>query len=183
MSINLSGADTSTPKFIPVRAGTYDATIFEATWGELQGGPTAKLPKGTQYINVQFKLDLSDDATDVEGKSLAGADRRVFNRYILAPEKIGNKAYEHKAKMDGMLVRFLEAIGYDKDEVMSEKGFDPDLADFAGRTCAVIVNVESYVPNDPEYDDNDEPIKAQRNTVKGVKAGTATSGRKAGALL
>ena len=182
MTLNLSGADTTGPEFIPVKSGTYDANVYEAEWGELSG--QGKLPSGTKYINVQFKLNLVDGDTDVNGKDLSGQDRRVFNRYILAPEKVGGKKYEHKAMMDGMLVRFLEAIGYDKDEVMSEKGFDPDLGDFGGRECRVTVGVEWYVPNDPDYDDNDEPIKKQRNTVKGVKkAGAGSTGRSAGALI
>jgi hypothetical protein len=173
--INLSNADTSGPDFTPIKPGTYPATVFEASWGETQGGAGSKLPKGTPFINVQFKIDTTD-AQDTDGKDLTGMDRRAFTRYIIAPEKIGNKAYEHKAKMDGMLVRFLTAIGYDNDDVMSEDGYDPDLEDFGGRECAVVLAIEEYIPNDPDFDDNDEPIKKRRNVVKGVKKAGAGRG-------
>lgn len=173
--INLSNADTTGGDFTPLKPGTYPATIFEAEWGELQGGPGKVLPKGTPFINVQFKVDTTE-AVDIEGKELNGSDRRVFTRYNIAPEKIGNKKYEHKEKMDGMLVRFLTAIGYESDQVMHEDGYDPDLEDFGGRECSVVLAVEEYLPNDPDYDDNDEPIKKRRNVVKGVKKAGAGRG-------
>lgn len=173
--INLSNADTSGGEFTPIKPGTYPAIVFEAEWGETQGSAGSKLPKGTPFINVQLKVDTTD-AADIDGKELNGVDRRVFTRYINAPEKINGKKYEHKAMMDGMLVRFLEAIGYPKDEVMSEDGFEPDLSDFGGRECSVTLAVEEYIPNDPDYDENDEPIKRKRNVVKGVKKAGAGRG-------
>ena len=75
-----------------------------------------------------------------------------------------------------MLVRFLTAIGYSNDDVMSEDGYDPDLEDFGGRECAVVLAIEEYIPNDPDFDDNDEPIKKRRNVVKGVKKAGAGRG-------
>ena len=181
MPINLSNADTSGGDFTPIKPGTYGATVFEATWGETQGGAGSKLPKGTPFINVQFKINTDmlgsgGAIEDTDGKDLTGMDRRAFTRYIIAPEKIGNKKYEHKEKMDGMLVRFLTAIGYESDEVMSEDGYDPDLADFGGRECSVVLAVEEYLPNDPDFDDYDEPIKKRRNVVKGVKKAGAGRG-------
>ena len=175
MPINLSNADTSGGDFTPIKPGSYPASVFEAEWGETQGSSGSKLPKGTPYINVQFKVDTTD-AVDITGKELNGSDRRVFRSYIIAPEKIGNKKYEHKEMMDGMLVRFLTAIGYSSDEVMAEDGHDPDLADFGGRECSVVLAVEEYLPNDPDYDENDEPIKKKRNVVKGVKKAGAGRG-------
>lgn len=175
MPINLSNADTSAGDFTPIKPGTYPASVFEAAWGETQGSAGSKLPKGTPFINVQFKIDTTD-VFDTDGKDLTGMDRRAFTRYIIAPEKIGNKKYEHKEKMDGMLVRFLTAIGYESDEVMAEDGYDPDLEDFGGRECSVVLAVEEYLPNDPDFDDNDEPIKKRRNVVKGVKKAGAGRG-------
>lgn len=172
--LNLTGADTTGADFTPIRPGSYPATVFEATWTELQGGPGKVLPKGTPVLNLQFKVD-TEQAVDIEGKELNGSDRRVFSRYNIAPEKIGNKPYEHKAKMDGMLVRMLEAVGYDKSEVMVED-FEIDLDDLGGRECTVILAVEEYTPNDPDFDDNDEPIKKKRNVVKGVKKAGAGRG-------
>ena len=72
--INLSNADTSGPDFTPIKPGTYPATVFEASWGETQGGAGSKLPKGTPFINVQFKIDTTD-AQDTDGKDLTGMMR------------------------------------------------------------------------------------------------------------
>jgi hypothetical protein len=141
--LNLSDADDSGFDALP--AGSYDAEVYEVTMKETKGSDGAKLPAGTPMLNVQFRI------TDEEYEN-----RRVFRTYIIAPEKIGNKKYEHKAKMDGMLVRFFLAIGYTPDEVKDEGGFDPDFEDMKGRACRVVLGQKEY---------NGEI----QNEVKGVK--------------
>jgi hypothetical protein len=127
LNLNLKNADLKGFDAIP--AGTYDCTVYEATMGETEGG---KLPKGTPFINVQFKVDGGEYD-----------NRRVFRKFIIAPPKIDGKAYEHKAMMDGMLAKFFIAIGYTEDEVLGGS-FEPDLEDFAGRECRVTVKQREY---------------------------------------
>ncbi len=128
--LDLSGADTSGFEAIP--AGTYPAEIHEVAMKETKGGENAKLPAGTPYINVQYRI------TDPEYDN-----RRVFGKYIIAPAKVDGKKYEAKAKMDGMLARFFIALGYEEDEVTSGT-FEPDLEDLVGRACKVTVKQRDY---------------------------------------
>lgn len=168
--LNLSGADTSVPEFEPLAPGSYNAAVLEAKWEETKGG--GKLPAGTPMLSIQYKI------TD---ERLEGKDRRAFDRYINAPAKIDGKAYEHKAKMDGMLVRFLVAIGYDKDEVMGGK-FELDVDDLGGRECVVTLGVEKYTSNDIDEETGENIVK-KRNTVKGVKKAGSATGAASGGLI
>jgi hypothetical protein len=172
--LDLSGADTSLPEFDPIPSGSYEAAVYEAEWTETQGGPNSKLPAGTPRLSVTWVvIDEADD-----GK---WAKRRVWDSYIIPPAKIGSKVYENKAKMDGIFVRFLEAIGYDKDEVMKE-GFELDLEDVTGREATIVLGQEKYTSRD--LDDDGEPIVKTKNVVKGVKkAGLAAGGGKKSALI
>jgi len=168
--LDLTGADTTQPEFVPLPAGSYDAVVFEAEWQETKGG--GKLPAGTPMLSIQYKI------TD---ERLEGKDRRAFDRYIIAPAKVDGKKYEHKAKMDGMLVRFLEAVGYSQNEVMTE-GFDLDVDDLGGRECVVTLGIESYPSN--ETGEDGEPIVKKRNVVKGVKkAGSKTGSAASSGLI
>lgn len=125
LNLNMSSADLKGFDAIP--AGTYDASVYEVTMGETKGGADAKLPAGTPALNVQFKIDGGDYD-----------NRRVFRKYIIAPEKLNGKKYEHKAMMDGMLAKFFIALGWDEDEVISDS-FEPELEDLVGKECRVTV--------------------------------------------
>lgn len=152
LNLNLSGAKEMT--FDPVPSGWYDATIFEIKVGE-QERDTAKLKKGTKYINVQFKLDPEDERTN-------GQDRRVFRRYFIVDNKYDKEA---KAKMDGMVYGFLKAAGESEEQLRSG---DYDLAavleDLQGRSIRVRVKL---VP-ERENEDTGEMYDA-KNDVVGVK--------------
>lgn len=175
--LDLSGADTSGFGAIP--GGTYDAVIFAAAMKETKGptenNPNAALPKGTPMINVQFKIiGGTDSETGVHesGDDYKYNNRRVFRQYVIPPAKIGNKPYEHAARLKGMLVRFLEAAGYSKEELESDE-FDLQVEDLAGRPVRVTVSkkvkygvnaeADDFDPSDDENFDND---------VTGVKAPT-----------
>ena len=49
---------------------------------------------------------------------------------------------------------------------------DDIVAACVGADCRLRVDVESYTPNSPEYDDNGNAIKKDRNTVSEVLAST-----------
>lgn len=125
LNLNLSNADVKGFDAIP--ANTYDATVYEVSMGETKGGEGSKLPGGTPFLNVQFKIDGGEYD-----------NRRVFRKFIIPPAKVNGKAYEHKAMMEGMLVKFFLAIGYDEAEVTGED-FEPELEDLVGRECRVTV--------------------------------------------
>jgi hypothetical protein len=134
--LDLSGADLSGFDAIP--SAWYDAVVFEVNAAEVEND-TGKLPVGTEGISVRFKIDGGEH----DGKS-------VWNRYWFAPA-----SYEKKAQLDGILARFLLAIGYTEDEVKSGT-FEINPSDMEGRQCAV--NVKRYT-----YDGMD------RNRVNGVR--------------
>src|ERR1051325_3030194 len=123
--LNLAGADLK--GFDPIDSGTYNATVFNVELKETKGGEDAKLPAGTPMWNVQFRI--SQEPYE---------NRRVFRQFVIAPAVVDGKPYEHKAKMDGILVRFLMAIGYSQDEITSGD-FNPSFEDMAGRECRVVV--------------------------------------------
>lgn len=177
--LNLSNADESEATFIPLTPGPYEATIQEAKWEETSG--TGKLPAGTPMLNIQFKITdakLESEKERKDKKANELVSDRVFDRYIIPPDKVDGKPYQHKAMMEGQLVRFLLAVGYDSDEVKSGK-FELDVEDLAGREAVVILGVESYVSN--EIGEDGEPVAKKRNTVKGVKKiGTVNTGSASG---
>jgi hypothetical protein len=135
--LNLAGADMSGFDAIP--SDNYDALVFEVTAAEVEN-ENGKLPYGTPGISVRFKID---DGREHDGKS-------VWNRFWFAPE-----GYEKKAQLDGILARFLVAIGYDETKVLSGD-FEINPEDMEGRECNIIV--KKYV-----YDGVD------RNKITGVR--------------
>jgi hypothetical protein len=146
LSLNLAGADTKGFDAIP--AGTYDAAVQEMKMIEIKGEEGA-LPKGTPGFNVQFRINGGDFD-----------NRRVFTNYWIAPEKVSGKKYENKSKMDGMLVRFFTALGFDEAEVTGGS-FEPDLEDLIGTECRVVVGQK------PKYGGAEGELD---NEVRGVKA-------------
>jgi hypothetical protein len=142
--LDLSNADLSGFDAIP--SAQYDAVVFEVTAAETEN-ETGKLPVGTKGISVRFKIDGGEH----DGKS-------VWNRYWFAPE-----SYEKKAQLDGILARFLVAIGYDEKEVTSGN-FEINPENMEGRECNVAVKRYTYDGLD-------------RNRVQGVRPrGTVTQG-------
>ena len=152
--LNLAGAETDST----VESGQYEAEVWEGSLGEVSGN--GKLPAGTPRLDVQFKLT-----------SEGVVNRRVWASYSIAPD-----GYKNKAILDGMLVNFLAALGYDKTKVMGGK-FDIDLEDLKARACVVVVTKEQKirdnVPVEGEFVNNVRSVK---------KAGTAAS-KKAPGLI
>lgn len=164
LSLDLSGATES--KFDALPAAWYRGVIFDVEQKATKGGPTAKLPVGTPMLNVQFKI--------TEGEF---ENRRVFRSYVIAPDKIDKKPYEHKATMDGILYSFLKAAGFDPDEIKSGN-FTLDFDEMKGRS--VRVKLAQVAKKDSSgsvvTDENGNPEMA--NEVKDVKAdnGEAVAG-------
>jgi hypothetical protein len=153
LGLNLAGADLSGSDFEAIPSGTYHCAVQDVQMKETKGGENAKLPKGTPMINLQFRV-------------MGGEydNRRVFRQLIIAPEKVGNKKYEHKAVMDRILGQFFKSLGYSEDEITSE-GFDPEPEDIIGRELLVVVSQKQKY-NAPEG--------VMDNEVKGFKALNAT---------
>jgi hypothetical protein len=149
--LDLSGADTS--GFDAIEAGSYNATVYEASMEETSGA--GKLPAGVPMVNVQFAV--------ADGEY---AGRRLFNRFPLPTADQHPKA----SIMQGSFVKFLVAVGEDEKKLKA-KGFDPDqLEGLAGRECVVRVSKEIYKRSE---DDEGE----WTNNVKSVKpAGSPTGG-------
>lgn len=143
--LNLSGADLK--GFDAMESGLYPATVYEITLKETKGGEGAKLPKGTPMWNVQFRIA---DGHEYE-------NRRCFRSYTLAPAEIDGKTYEHKAKMDGMIARFLMDIGYTEAEITSGK-FKPDFEDMVGRPLGVVVKKKIKYGTTPEMEEFDNEV-------------------------
>lgn len=160
MALDLTGADTS--GFAPIDAGTYDAVVFKAEMQETKGGPGSKLPAGTPKLNIQFKITEGGE----DGKFY---NRRQFTSYTFPPADYDK---DKAAKMKGMLVRFLTAIGYDEKKVTGGK-FNLDIEDLTGRECRIVVALK------PKYQGAEGEMD---NEVKGVKA-AGSSSASAGGLI
>lgn len=175
--LDLSGADTSGFGGIP--GGTYDAVIFaakmEATKGATEHNPNPKLPKGTPMINVQFKITGGPDPETGEhevGDDYKYFNRRAFRTFVIPPDKIGGKPYEHAARMKGMLVRFLQAAGYSDDDLASDE-FDLDVEDLASRPVRITLSKKVKYGLNPEAEDFDANDNENfDNEVTGVKPAT-----------
>ena len=154
-TLDLTGADTT--GFDPLPSGAYNCTVFAAEMQETKGGPEAKLPEGTPKINVQFRISEGDYE-----------NRRLFNAYVIPPAD-----YVNAPKLKGMLVRFLEALGYDEKKITSGK-FNLDVEDMIGRECVVVVGQK------PKYNGAEGEMD---NVVKGVKPAGAGTGSTGGGLL
>lgn len=142
--LDLSGADLK--GFDPIPAGVYDAIVVKAEMLETKGGADAKLPAGTPRLNIQFKIDGGEFD-----------NRRVFTSYTFPPDSY-DKA--KGAKMKGMFVRFMVALGFDEKKLTSGK-FNLDVDEITGRECRVVVALKpKYMGEEGEMD----------NEVKGVKA-------------
>jgi len=165
--LNLSDADTR--GFEAIDAGRYPAVIQEIKMDAVKNADgTGKMPAGTPMIKVQFKI------TDEELKEAKGYEPRVFAQYIIPPKDY-DKA--KAAKIKGMLVNFLTAVGEDEAAVKSNK-YEPDLEDFVGRECVVVVAKEPKKNRDGSVIEDE-----YNNPVKGVKpAGTLTGSTGAGLL-
>lgn len=151
-TLNLAGADTTGFDVLP--SGKYAAKVYEVDPCEIEkeGG---KMPQGTPGYNVQFRL---------EGGEYDG--RYVWNRYWMPGDDYDATK---GARMKGMFVRFLVALGFPEKDITSGK-FKLDLEDLKGRDCVVQVGQNEY---DGET----------RNNVKNVRAAGEATGSTSNGLL
>lgn len=122
-SLNLTGDEKDLAE-----PGPYDAEIIEVTEKKTKGG--GKLPEGTPMLNVRAKI-VSGPLTN----------RNFFKTYVIPPEKIKGKPYEHYNMMLAQVVDFLKATGYSKDEI--KNGVYKDFDTFRGRRCTLIIGTQS----------------------------------------
>jgi len=158
--LDLSNADTSGFDALP--SGRYRCSIFQAEMAETKGGENSKLPAGTPMLKIQWQVHhpvAEPENADYE-------NRRVFSQYVISP-----KDYENAAKLNGMLVRFLMAVGYEESEVTSKK-FDLDIEDLVGRDADVTIGQK------PDYNDPE----TMTNEVKGVRPAGSAAPSSAGIL-
>lgn len=152
LGLNLAGVDLDKSDFDPIPSDTYLVEIVKAAMKGTKGSEGAALPKDTPTINLELKV--------VGGEY---DKRRVFRQLVIAPEKIGNKKYEHKQLMDRMLGQFFVAFGYSQEEVKSAD-FDPDIADLPGKQGLAVVGQK------PKFNGAEGEMT---NEVKGFKPITA----------
>lgn len=137
LGLNLAGADLAGSDFDAIPSGTYHCTVFKMEMKQTKGSEGSVLPKGTPMINVQLKVE-QDTATDPDGDEVKVKNRRLFRQLIIAPAKVGGKAYEHKKTMDRILGQFFKCVGYSEDEILSGD-FNPDFDEIKGKDILVVV--------------------------------------------
>lgn len=158
--LDLSGADTS--GFDAMPSGRYRCSIFSAEMTETKGSESSKLPAGTPMIKVQWQVHFNvNDPEDAQYEN-----RRLFSNYSIPPA-----GYENEAKLKGMLVRFLVALGYEESEVTGKK-FNLDIEDLVGKDADVTVGQK------PDYHDPE----VMTNDVKGVRPAGSSAASTAGIL-
>lgn len=152
--LNLSDADTSGVSFEVIPSGTkVKAEVFEITPIKIEK-EDGKLAYGTPGYKVQAKI-LN------EGEGSKYYNRRVFNNFWIP----GNDYDKEKgAKMRGMFVNFLTAIGYSKEEVMGG-AFTVDEDDIQGREFVLVVGVRRA-----QKDEDGNEIYPAQNTFLGTKS-------------
>lgn len=156
LGLNLAGADLAGTDFDAIPSGTYHCTVFKMEMKQTKGSETSVLPKGTPMINIQLKVE-DENSADGEMKV---KNRRLFRQLIIAPAKIGGKAYEHKKTMDRILGQFFKCVGYDEEEILSGD-FNPDFDEIKGKDILVVVGQKQKWGAEEGVMDNE---------VKGFKA-------------
>lgn len=124
--LNLAGADLT--GFDPIEPGDYDAHVHKIELVAIESDE-GKMPQGTPGYYVTFAIDGGKE----NGKF-------VWNRFWM-PQP-GTEYYENNqdkvAKINGMLARFIIALGYPEKDVVSGKfKFDPE--DAVGKECHILV--------------------------------------------
>jgi len=148
-SLNLTGDEKDL-----VEPGPQNAEVLEVTEKQTKGG--GKLPQGTPMLNVRFRI--------LDGQY---AKRNFFKTYVIPPQKIGNKPYEHYNMMISQVVDFLKAVGYSKDEI--KDGVYKDFDTFRGRQCTIVIGTQSS----EEY--GDQSVVKSVRPPSGELAGSGTS--------
>jgi hypothetical protein len=148
----------------PPPAGKYRCTIADAEERETSG--QGKLPEGTPMIALDWQIeealfDLPEDANDPVG-------RHVFNQVTIPPKEIDGAPYKNYKMMNGILFRFLDAIGYTEEE-LSSGDFELDYDDLKGREAILTVARREWT--DPDTDE-----KRIFADVKGIKPVTNSEG-------
>jgi len=169
--LNLSDADLS--GFEPIPPGRYNGEVFEITMDAVKNtSGEGKMPAGTPMMKIQFKLTGNEPVTLDDGKTMDIENRRVFTQFVIPPKEYDKgKA----AKMKGMIARFFIATG-DAEEVVLNKEFDPDFAEYQGKPVVLVLGKE------PRRDREGNTVEGEyNNPVKGIKpagsiVGATTSG-------
>lgn len=163
--LNLSDADLSGIE--PIPSGTeLRSEVFSAEWTAIKADSQGKMPGGTPGLKVQIKV-LN------EGEGSQYYNRRVFNNFWIPGEGYDK---DKGAKMRGMLVNFLIAVGYSKEEVMNGS-FQVDPDELQGREFIMRVGVKAA-----QKDSDGNEIYPAQNTLLAAKhlsegaATPATSG-------
>ncbi len=150
--LDLSGADTT--GFDPVPSDQYKVEVFECKPVKIEK-EDGKLPEGTPGFAVQLKIIGDTDGN--EGEDYKFYNRRAFTRFYLPAADSGYDATK-ASRMKGMFVKFLLAIGYTEEEVMSGSfSFDP--SDAEDRECIAVLG---YQPEQGGY--------PAQNKVNGFKS-------------
>lgn len=117
--LDLSDADTTA--FEAIEPGSFSAEVAKVTIEHTKN--EGKMPVGTPMVNFAFRITEEGDSKN----------RWFFRRYVIPPAGYD----EAKArKMKGMLVRTLEALGIDKDALMSGS-YQLDTDDLEDRECVI----------------------------------------------
>ena len=166
--LNLADADLSGIEAL--EPSSYNAVVHEVSMDAVKNtSGEGKLPKGTPMVKFQFRI-----TDDINGST----NRRVFSQYMIPPKDYDK---EKAARMKGMLVRTLIALG-DKEEDVKNAKFSPDWEDYVGRECVVVVG------RDPKKtrDSSGTLVTVEgefNNPVKGVKPAGSITGGDTGGLL
>lgn len=152
--LDLGDADTSGIEAID--AGRYPAVLDDLQMDTVKNtSGRGSLEAGTPMIKARFRI-----TQEINGST----NRKVFNNYY----PILPKGYDKTkaARLKGMFVNFLVALGEDEDAVRA-KGYELDRDELIGRECVVTVGKEQKQTWDGE---KLVPMEGEfNNPVKGVK--------------
>lgn len=174
--LNLTDADTTGFEALP--PSRYPAEVFEATMQEVKKD-TGKMPIGTPMINVQMRITGPTDAEE---------NRRAFRSFVIPPDDYGVKPKDEKKKkaadkMNGMIVRFLLAIGYTEED-LRKPDFDLDLEAIQGKECAVQLTRVPKMAEDPQNPTKYVATGEMKNEIAGFyPIGELTAVGASGGLL
>lgn len=130
-TLDLTGARDDQVGFPAVPSGAYEGHIGRAEWKTTENvDGTKKLPHGTPYLAIGFRINEGHEAVD--GQEVSGVYGGWTNLYIPPADYDAGKAQQMKNRM----ANFLSAIGED----WQKKGYKIPEADMlVGKPLVAVI--------------------------------------------
>lgn len=165
-TLDLTGARDDQVGFPAVPSHTYEGHVGKAEWKSTENiDGTKKLPHGTPYLAIGFRIDTEHEAVD--GQEVAGVYGGWTNLYVPPADYDASKAQQMKNRM----ANFLSAIGED----WQKKGYKiPDAEDLVGRKLVAVIRKKVDKSQASGFSNEIEGFKPEGTAAESTGASVGT---------